>query len=43
MDMPFCEVIRYDSDGRATSGKIFYDQLTMLTQLGHAQPPAPPA
>ena len=38
MDMPFCEILRVQN-GRVTSGEIFYDQLTMLTQLGLDQAP----
>jgi uncharacterized protein (TIGR02246 family) len=40
MNLLFCEILHYDSDGRGISGEIFYDQLTLLTQLGLAQPPA---
>jgi hypothetical protein len=40
MDMPFCEILRVQ-DGRVVSGEIFYDQLTMLTQLGLAEAPVP--
>jgi hypothetical protein len=32
-----CEIIRFDAEGRIVSGGIYYDQLSMLTQLGHAQ------
>lgn len=39
MDMPFCEILHYDTDGRVESGEIYYDQMTMMTQLGHAEPP----
>jgi hypothetical protein len=35
MDLPFAEVLRYDADGKVTGGEIYYDQVTMLTQLGH--------
>lgn len=37
MRLPFCEVFRFDEQGRMASGGVYYDQLTMLTQLGHAQ------
>lgn len=40
MDVPFCEVLHYDAEGRGLSGMGFYDQLTMLTQLGLVPPPA---
>jgi steroid delta-isomerase-like uncharacterized protein len=39
MDLAYCEVLHYDSDGAIESGEIFYDSLTLLVQLGHAQPP----
>jgi steroid delta-isomerase-like uncharacterized protein len=37
MRLPFCEMFRFDEQGGIVSGDIYYDQLTMLTQLGHAQ------
>jgi hypothetical protein len=40
MALPFCEILRYDREGRIVSGEIYYDSLSMLVQLGHAQPPA---
>lgn len=40
IDMAFCEILRVQN-GRVTSGEIFYDQLTMLTQLGLAEAPVP--
>ena len=39
MDMPFCEIFRYDADGRVVSGEMFYDTATMLVQLGVMEPP----
>jgi len=39
VDVPFCEVLHYASDGRVLSGEVYYDQLTMLAQLGHILPP----
>jgi hypothetical protein len=38
MNLRFCEVLRFDQQGQLVSGTIYYDQLSMLTQLGHAQP-----
>ena len=29
-----------ESDGRIVRGELYYDQLTMLVQLGHMAPPA---
>jgi hypothetical protein len=40
MTVPFCEVLRFDDKGQVVWGAIYYDQLSMLTQLGHAQPGA---
>lgn len=39
VSMPFCEVRHYDGAGNAVRGELFYDQVTMLVQLGHM--PAP--
>ena len=40
MDLVFCEVLHYAADGTVLSGELHYDQLTLLTQLGHAAPHA---
>lgn len=34
MDLPMCEVMHYSSDGQVLSGELYYDQVTMLRQLG---------
>lgn len=34
MKLHFCEVMRYNAEGKAVSGGIYYDQLSMLQQLG---------
>lgn len=39
MDVPYCEVMRHGSDGKVLSCRIFYDQVTLLNQLGHITPP----
>lgn len=39
MDMPYCEVYRYDSEGRTVSGEILYDSMTLMVQLGVMEPP----
>jgi hypothetical protein len=36
----FCEVREYDSAGKVVRSELYYDQLTMLEQLGHMQLPA---
>ncbi|MEJ3748851.1 ester cyclase [Actinomycetes bacterium KLBMP 9797] len=40
MDVPFCEVLRYDSEGHIVAGEAFYDVTTLMVQLGH-MPPLP--
>ena len=40
IDVPFCELMRFDDNGQIVSGGIYYDQLTMMTQLGHIEPSA---
>lgn len=39
LSMRFCEIREYDTDGKAVRGELFYDQVTMLVQLGHMPPP----
>jgi ketosteroid isomerase-like protein len=36
MSLPFCEICHFE--GRMVSGGCYYDQYTLLTQLGHIQP-----
>jgi hypothetical protein len=38
MDVPLAEVLRYGGEGKVRAGAIYYDQVTMLTQLGHMPP-----
>ncbi|MEJ3745013.1 nuclear transport factor 2 family protein [Actinomycetes bacterium KLBMP 9797] len=38
INVPFCEVMRYDEDGRIVAGEIYYDNVTIMVQLGHMQP-----
>jgi hypothetical protein len=38
--LAFCEVCQLDKQGWVVSGGCYYDQYTLLTQLGHIQPPA---
>ena len=38
MSLRFCEVCHFDKDGRLVSGSCYYDQYTLLTQLGHIEP-----
>ncbi len=37
MRVPFCELFRFNDKGEMVSGGIYYDQLSILTQLGHMQ------
>lgn len=39
VDLSTCEVLSYDRDGKVVSGEIFYDSMTMLSQLGIMEPP----
>ena len=38
MTLPFCEICHFDKQGKTASGGCYYDQYTLLTQLGHVQP-----
>lgn len=38
ISLPFCEVCQLDKQGQVVSGGCYYDQYTLLTQLGHIQP-----
>jgi steroid delta-isomerase-like uncharacterized protein len=38
MSLPFCEIAWFDKQGQIVSGSCYYDQHTLLTQLGHIQP-----
>ena len=37
--LPFCEVLHWNDDGCFDHGEIYYDQVTMMVQLGHMEPP----
>jgi SnoaL-like polyketide cyclase len=39
LNLPFCEVKFWDASGRTTRAEWYYDQVGMLVQLGHMQPP----
>jgi SnoaL-like polyketide cyclase len=36
---PFCEIMRFNAAGQSVSGSLYYDQVTILVQLGHMEPP----
>lgn len=38
VSLPFCEIARFDQQGKLLTGSCYYDQYTLLTQLGHVQP-----
>jgi steroid delta-isomerase-like uncharacterized protein len=38
MSLPFCEICHFDQQGRIVMAGCYYDQYTLLTQLGHIQP-----
>ena len=38
INFPYCEICRFDKEGRFVSGEAYYDLYTLLTQLGHVQP-----
>jgi len=35
VSLPFSIVMRFDGDGRINDYSVYYDQVTLLTQLGH--------
>jgi len=39
MTMQFCEVMHFNGSGQIVRGELYYDQVTMMVQLGHM--PAP--
>jgi steroid delta-isomerase-like uncharacterized protein len=36
--LPLCEMWHFDSDGRVVGGDLYYDQVSLLTQLGGLMP-----
>jgi steroid delta-isomerase-like uncharacterized protein len=40
VSMPWANVLRFGSDGKIVGGTAYYDQLTIMVQLGHVQAPA---
>jgi SnoaL-like polyketide cyclase len=39
LSLPFCEVKFWDASGKTTRAEWYYDQVTILVQLGHMPPP----
>jgi steroid delta-isomerase-like uncharacterized protein len=38
MSISICEIMQFNKQGQVISGDLYYDQLSMLVQLGLAQP-----
>jgi steroid delta-isomerase-like uncharacterized protein len=38
MSFDFCEVVHFDKNGKVVSGGCYYNEMTILSQLGHAKP-----
>jgi steroid delta-isomerase-like uncharacterized protein len=36
MNLRFCEILRFDEQSKLVSCTIYYDQLSLMAQLGHA-------
>jgi len=39
VNTPFCEIMRFNDEGQIVAGAVYYDQLSMMVQLGHVQAP----
>lgn len=37
LEIPLCEILHFDAQGRIAKGSVYYDQLSMMMQLGHAE------
>jgi steroid delta-isomerase-like uncharacterized protein len=37
ISVPFCDIAHFDQQGKCRMGSCYYDQYTMLSQLGHLQ------
>jgi steroid delta-isomerase-like uncharacterized protein len=38
--VPFCDILTFDAKGTIIRGETYFDMLSMLVQLGHAERPA---
>jgi steroid delta-isomerase-like uncharacterized protein len=38
VSLSLCEVVKFDSTGHSIAGNLYYDQYTVMTQLGHLKP-----
>ena len=39
LDLPYCEIVRFDKQGKIQEVTAYYDLLTMFSQLGHLRVP----
>ncbi len=37
VELPYCEIYQFNADGRISSGRAYFDQLDLLTQIGQAE------
>lgn len=40
VELPYLEIYHFNAEGKVSSGRAYFDQLTLLAQLGHSQVPA---
>ncbi|MFY9587853.1 MAG: ester cyclase [Actinomycetota bacterium] len=40
VSVPFCDIYQFDAKGQIVRGQTYFDMLSMLVQLGHAERPA---
>jgi steroid delta-isomerase-like uncharacterized protein len=40
VELPYLEIYHFNADGKVVGGRAYFDQLDLLTQLGHAEAPA---
>jgi steroid delta-isomerase-like uncharacterized protein len=40
VSVPFCDIYQFDAKGQIVRGETYFDMLSMLVQLGHAERPA---
>jgi steroid delta-isomerase-like uncharacterized protein len=38
VSLPWTNVYKFNADGRITNVNVYFDQVTLLTQLGHMEP-----
>jgi hypothetical protein len=39
IELPYCEIYHFNSDGKIIGGHAYFDMYGLLVQLGHAEPP----